>query len=229
MDFFAINRMRFIILLTLLLWLRPAGTLAQGTIRYIPLTTPNPHYPLDSQALRIYSPITLVSYDLDFDGDGSPEYTFQSSTANGFLVLSRNGNKLSRYPLDELAPLASGTVVGPTVGSIPWASGLAPISGYDTAGAYGYFIGLDSAYAGLQFNLQDGTHYGWARISVPTWRDGYWDPFDPNGGWLYGYAWETRPDTPIMAGAVPEPAIWALLVAGSLLVWSYFQSERRSP
>ena len=213
-GFTPINPMRFIVMLILFLWLQPAGTLAQGTIRYVPLTTPNPYYPLDYQALRIYGGLSLDSYDLDFDGDGSPEYTFQASLGSGFVMLGRNDNKLSMYPLDLLAPLQAGTVIGPTVGSIPWTGGLAPISGLDTAGAWGYFIGLDSAYAGLQFNLPDGTHYGWARIRVPTRTASGWDPFDPNGGWLYGYAWDTSPNTPIVAGTVPEPAIWPLLVAG---------------
>jgi hypothetical protein len=218
--------MRLTLMLIVILWLRPACILAQGTIRYVPLTTPNPYYPLDSQALRIYGTYSLASYDLDVDADGNPEYTFQSSAARGFRIIGRNTNKVACYPLDLLPPLAAGTVIGPSVGSIPWTGGNTPISGYDTAGADGYFIGLDSAYAGLQFNLADGTHYGWVRISLPKWVNGYWDPFDPNGGWVYGYAWETRPNTPVVAGATPEPAIWAVLVGGSILVWCSLRGAR---
>jgi hypothetical protein len=40
-----------------------------------------------------------------------------------------------------------------------------------------------------------------------------------NGGWLYDYASETRPDTPIVAGAVPEPSAWALLALGAGALW----------
>lgn len=40
-----------------------------------------------------------------------------------------------------------------------------------------------------------------------------------NGGWLYDYASETRPDTPILAGAVPEPSAWALLALGAGALW----------
>jgi len=86
--------------------------LAQGTIRYTGLTTPHPHYPLDSVALRIYSPFRPVSYDLDLDSDGRAEYTFQSSGDTGFFLIGQNQNKLSFYPMDLLAPLPAGTVIG---------------------------------------------------------------------------------------------------------------------
>jgi hypothetical protein len=33
---------------------------------------------------------------------------------------------------------------------------------------------------------------------------------------LYGYAWETDPETAIIAGAVPEPATLGLLALGGL-------------
>jgi hypothetical protein len=45
--------------------------------------------------------------------------------------------------------------------------------------------------------LNGETHYGWVRVGAPL-------AFF-NGGWLYDYAYETRPDTPIVAGAKPVP------------------------
>lgn len=40
-----------------------------------------------------------------------------------------------------------------------------------------------------------------------------------NGGWLYDYAYEIRPDTPIVAGVVPEPSAGALLAQGADPLW----------
>ena len=210
-----------------LLGLLPAPLLAQGTIRYTGLTTPHPHYPLDSVALRIYSPFRPVSYDLDLDSDGRAEYTFQSSGDTGFFLIGQNQNKLSFYPMDLLAPLPAGTVIGPSMGSVPWTGGPAAISGCNSIGCDGYFLGLDSAYAGLQFSLADGTHYGWVQISLPSRTSGGWYPFDPNGGWVYGFAWNTRPDTPIVAGEMPEPKTWVLLL-GLAVVWALGNALRRT-
>jgi hypothetical protein len=53
-------------------WVSSTAVLAQSTISYLALTTPND--PLDSLALRIYSPLDPVYYNLDIDPDG-PEYT----------------------------------------------------------------------------------------------------------------------------------------------------------
>ena len=220
--------MRHLKLVIVLLGLVPGALLAQGTIRYTALTTPHPYYPLDSVALRIYSPFLPVSYDLDFDSDGRPEYTFQSSGDNGFFLIGQNQNKLSLYPMDLLVPLPAGTVIGPSIGSIPWTGGPAAISGCNSIGCDGYFIGLDSAYAGLQFGLADGTHYGWVQISLPSRTSGGWYPFPPNGGWVYGYAWETRPDTPIVAGEVPEPKTWAILL-GMAVLWALGKNFRDAP
>jgi hypothetical protein len=79
-----------------------------------------------------------------------------------------------------------------------------------TDGSDGYFTGVESAYIGLQF--QDaGQTYGWARAGAPV--------IGINGGWVYDYAYETTPNTPIFAGqrAVPEPSAWPLLILGAAM------------
>jgi hypothetical protein len=66
-------------------------------------------------------------------------------------------------------------------------------------------------FIGLEFELPDGLHYG------------YFDMFmrgDIPGAALYGWAYDTRPNTSILAGAVPEPAPWALFGLG-LASWFY--------
>jgi len=112
------------------------------------------------------------------------------------------------------------------MGSVPWTGGPALISAYNSLGGKGYFIGLDSAYAGLQFSLADGTHYGWVRISLPSRTSGGGYPCAPNGGWVYGFAWDTRPDTPMVAGEAPKPKTWVILL-GLTVVWGLGNAFRR--
>ena len=51
--------------------------------------------------------------------------------------------------------------------------------------------GLQNRYLGLRFVIKGTIHFGWARVSVSTW---------PFAATLTGYAYETIPNKPIIAG-----------------------------
>ena len=53
---------------------------------------------------------------------------------------------------------------------------------------------------GSGWTWQEPSHYGWIHIE---------NLFGSNWGQISDWAYETRPDTPILAGAVPEPSTWA--------------------
>jgi hypothetical protein len=75
-------------------------------------------------------------------------------------------------------------------------------------GAYYNFLGT-GLYTGLKWDIGGGNFlYGWAAIDV-TAQAGV-----GSSATLLSYAYETTPDTPIEAGAVPEPDTLALLAAG---------------
>ncbi|OYW69333.1 MAG: hypothetical protein B7Z21_01445 [Verrucomicrobiales bacterium 32-60-5] len=64
---------------------------------------------------------------------------------------------------------------------------------------------------GIEFSAADGIHYGYLDIDAGA---GY------AGITLYGWAYESQPNTPIFAGSVPEPERQSLLMlalAGWLL------------
>lgn len=65
-------------------------------------------------------------------------------------------------------------------------------------GTYGPWRHVQQAYLGLKFVSKGKTHFGWARVKVFA-----------NGrsiaATLTGYAYETIPDKPIIAGATKEP------------------------
>lgn len=81
----------------------------------------------------------------------------------------------------------------------------------------GYFTGVESAFAGLRFQIAGQTHYGWVRVGAPI--------VGINGGWIYDFAYETRPNTPLVAGQVLEPSLLALLGIGGVAV-SFFKRRR---
>jgi hypothetical protein len=58
--------------------------------------------------------------------------------------------------------------------------------------------GVRNRYIGIRFTIKNQIHYGWARISVSKW------PFATT---LTGYAYETIPNKPIIAGKTKGPDV----------------------
>ena len=68
------------------------------------------------------------------------------------------------------------------------------------------FVGTDK-YVGLKWDIGGGNfNYGWARVDVSAANNGT--------ATLFSYAYESTPNAPITAGAIPEPSSLALLAAG---------------
>ena len=64
--------------------------------------------------------------------------------------------------------------------------------------------GVRNRYLGLKFVVDGEVHYGWARLSVTL---GHQRQFDDVVGTLTGYAYETIPDKPIIAGRITGPDV----------------------
>jgi hypothetical protein len=77
------------------------------------------------------------------------------------------------------------------------------------------------AYLAARWQLADGLHYGWIRLS----SQGMSHPDNPYriylGPLVADWAYNAVPGEPILAGAVPEPSKWALLAAGAILFLWY--------
>ena len=67
--------------------------------------------------------------------------------------------------------------------------------------------GVSDRYLGLKFVVDGEVHYGWARLSVTL---GHHRQFDDVSGTLTGYAYETVPDKPILAGQTTGPDVIAV-------------------
>jgi hypothetical protein len=64
--------------------------------------------------------------------------------------------------------------------------------------------GVENRYLGLKFIVDGKVHYGWARVSVTV---GHHRQSDDVSGTLTGYAYETVPDKPIIAGEIAGPDV----------------------
>jgi hypothetical protein len=64
--------------------------------------------------------------------------------------------------------------------------------------------GVRNRYLGLKFVIHGKVHYGWARLSVTL---AHHRQFDDVSGTLTGYAYETIPNQPIIAGQITGPDV----------------------
>jgi hypothetical protein len=122
------------------------------------------------------------------DGDTTVYYTY-----SGDLISPTNDNALSA------APVSAGEEIGP--GTVFSAPGTAVTVTYDN--------GNPSPYFAFRFGAAAPYNYGWIQL-----REGplttAWD--------LFAFGYESAPDTPIIVGAVPEPAALSMLAVGAAAV-----------
>jgi hypothetical protein len=212
------HRRWFITLVFATAWLGVAQPgKAQGTIAYYQPPSP----------IILRDEFFAQFYPLDLDGDGHVDLTF----AYDFHFVGVRCEQATRILTNidpppniggSVAPLASGFSIGQesAAGWLQWL-GTIPGAPYETdfntliqcfdVGCTGDFRG-QQAYMGVEFQRASGTHYGWVSLYV--------SPFATPVAVIDSWAWETRPGVPILAGAVPEPSAWALLVGGGvLIVW----------
>ncbi len=195
--------------------LAPAGTiLAQGTIAYF-----RPAEPLSvSNGMRF-----------DLQGDGTSELQFFDGSywpANYFAT-SASGIGSARLLVTPLGPRDAGSYLvgwnsGYAIGAATndwlfWAAQDAP-NAYGSAVVFGSYIPEEgdhlirvgdfygtTGFMGIQFQIASNWHLGWVQIrgGVAGLSDDGQRFFLVPPGWILDWAYETRPNTPIKAGARP--------------------------
>ena len=217
--------------LAVLIAVFPTDVRSQGTVVYghFPLTPAPPPgmsiFPEDSQGWQVWGELGFPSAGYSLVINGQAEYTFISTGAyvGVFPASSLSGVigvRRDQFGANDALPLAAGQPIGPGAAGYEWFAD--PAFGSDLSATYdggaegplqiGLFNGLESAYLGLQFQEGGQTYYGWARVGVPY--------TGMNAVWLYDYAYETVPNTPILAGegAVPEPTTISLFLLATALI-----------
>ena len=116
-----------------------------------------------------------------------PSYTGANKLNRVALTASKNGAMAFR----------AGDKIGPAAffwhsGSMASAAGTVGKPPFRYQGEWGNDgKGLKNAYLGFRFAIKNKVHYGWARVSVSEY---------PFAATLTGYAYETIPNKPIIAG-----------------------------
>ena len=188
---------------------------AQGTIVHVVPPQPIPYSDYPS------------SQDIDLNGDGVPNFDLSSPNSIEIDLAPLNNSAIISVPEPpgDLGALIYAFNQGAPISSsldpvLAWwgsdGNGPPTIVAAADIGSIGYFQGNTDAYAGMRLDVVGSLYYGWIHIHN----------FTANWGQISDWAYETRPDTQILAGAVPEPSTWALLSAGGVLFWLLGRGKR---
>jgi hypothetical protein len=174
----------------------------------------------------------IGSSDIDINGDGVADFVILSE-AGDVMLAPQGNNRLIAIPEPPpdlgsfVAALDQGFAVGSSLDPVyQWYDhqtdqfGAAAIGAQEGLGGQisvlGYFAGR-TAFAGFDLYYDGADHYGWMRIA---------NPLPVVAGQVVDWAYQTSPNTPLLAGQVPEPATSVLLLLGLAGgVWS--QQNRR--
>lgn len=195
-----------------------------------------------------------VSYDFDFNNDGTNDirFTTRNTTGGGTgsnyaLIFGGVTNNSVLHPLNVAGGTASGAngavyvypsrlgagvTVGPALTFVTLA--LTAASSYLQAGTLAFgngftgskfkTAGANAGFLGVSFTLADGLHYGFADISVAPQSAGAL----ARSITLNALAYETTPGTAIatFGAPVPEPSAIALVALGGLGLAAYRRRAR---
>lgn len=168
-----------------------SGSAAEAKVVYTPAN------------VKIVRNIGLVLFDVNHDGIadfGLSNTWIFTSTSVAFLRVAPEGQaneiwELATYPSSGCAAaLPKGTTIGPKGRFRPdYPAGNPMVVDNHESGRCPWG-NVKQAYLGLKFVIKGKTHYGWARVKVSLQRLGI-------TAILTGYAYETIPGKPIIAGA----------------------------
>lgn len=174
---------------------------------------------------------------IDFNLDGTNDFSFRQE-AYGFFywdyfIVPTAGQIVVNDHFAFDPPAGEAIAVGEAIAAnlnnpdIKWEASETILFSYSEphTGEYSYggFFVQNVGYLGVSFEVDGATHYGWIKLSHDETRP------KPENQFLYinGWAWETEADTPIIAGAIPEPSTGILTMAGSLALIQLARHRRR--
>jgi len=147
-------------------------------------------------------------YYLDLNNDGVVDFGITNTTRfntdqffSNLFITPEPGNAVAGtfvylgFPPNARA-MKSGSQIGQSLRFFQQGAKLVTYySGGGGQSAHGNWINVGDRYLGLAFQLNGKTHFGWARLTVNIKKQGL-----RIKAVLTGYAYETEPDTPIIAG-----------------------------
>jgi hypothetical protein len=109
------------------------------------------------------------------------------------------GDAIQGHVKSSALALRGGAIIGDKKSFLPGKAVMAWASSFDaTYGNGGNWVNVRNRYLGLRFKVDGKIHYGWARLSVTIFLSNITTA-------LTGYAYETVPNKPIIAGETKGP------------------------
>jgi len=193
-----------------------------------------------SEAKIVYTPTQVTIgrngvYRLDLNRDGKVDFTVHDPASHltsgnwkSLFASAPAGNEIAGSA-GKYAFLASALERGARISQSRKFAGRAMMAfNCSGSGCYPYstrtsgnWVNVANRYLGLKFKIEGKVHYGWARLSTQ------FAPFGTLSAVLTGYAYETIPNKPIVAGkthgkdVVVEPASLGHLARGASAIPSW--------
>jgi hypothetical protein len=164
-----------------------------------------------------------LSYNLDLNNDGITDFVM-SCDIGGVNLTPQDNNRVVVDGSFLVAALNQGEQISPSLNPVYQWTGSSVTLGAQAVfdGQYFYAGNFSSkdAFIGLEFQAGGNNYFGWMEVT---------NFFNIAAGQVLGWAYETVPNTPILAGQVPEASSVALFILGGAVVWFRCNWERNRP
>ena len=159
---------------------------------------------------------TRTDYLVDLNHDGIDDFNIVT-TGFGMNIEAIGTNEIACgviFSSLELGGFAQTIHAGSIIGvyedgyNYDWTPGygaMVGVNGITQPPSISGYWGSNRDYLGLRFKIDGQTHYGWIQMHLPATE---------GAGFVEGFAYETVPNIPIIAG-IPEPSVPLLIVMGA--------------
>ena len=184
------------------------GAIVYSGLRDVPM----PHFPTDEEVRR---------ERIVFAGGDATLSVFNTwSRAEVFLLSANRSGVYATVSTDS--PFVDSFDFGQVIGNeLEW-SGFASrwLADYseNAEGFRGHFFDQENGFVALRTTVEEDVYYGWLRLSHSA-ADAALTVHD--------WAWNSAPGEPILAGEIPEPKVYALVLGIGVLVWVVVRRRRR--
>jgi hypothetical protein len=159
-----------------------------------------------AEAKIVYTPVHHVigrneryKVDLNHDKIGDLSLVNTYGCNNDYCVDALSAFPAAGNGVEGKYGLAYALLLGAKVGSKQPFTGQVMALSSSSVGTFGQWFNVSNRYLGVRFDIQGKTHYGWLRLSVRVL--GHAKMITT----LSGYAYETIPNKPIIAGKTKGP------------------------
>ena len=152
-----------------------------------------------------------VALELDLNADGIKDFTIGETDqlhTSWFYAKSFGSNKNTGGWIGDSGSIVDDSRTDWTGGEFLLVSWMVLLGEQEMAGV-GPWAG-ETGYMGVQFDSDDGTHFGWVHMTVYA---------EHPGMTIHSWAYESVPGEGIIAGAIPEPSSGLLTIVGAISVW----------